>query len=166
MSGYYQQGYGKVTPIDMLPELEDITSAQPYEKSIKESQIKKSRYPGENIMTTEESQRVQKFIRENHASPKESGMYYRDVQNTYMPSSQDQMPPLPPMGAPDQMSGIDIPYSQVTTASEPSCIDCARHASACPVCKSYFNNDKTIYIIAIIVLIAICLLLLKKILDV
>lgn len=154
MSGYYQQGNNTVTPIDMLPELEDVTTPQPYERAVKGQQIKGSRYPGEGILAQQDAQRVQKFIRENHVSPGESGMNYKQVQDTYM------------LEPPSQTSGdVQQQYPMLTTNPEPNCIDCARHASGCPVCKSYFNNDKTILYIAIIVLIVICLLLLKKVLD-
>ena len=47
----------------------------------------------------------------------------------------------------------------------PSCLDVADHISKCPICSKFYNTDKTIYIIAIITLIIICILLLKKVLD-
>jgi hypothetical protein len=47
----------------------------------------------------------------------------------------------------------------------PSCLDIAEHVVNCPICSKFYNDDKTIYIIAIIVLAVICLLLLKKILS-
>ena len=48
----------------------------------------------------------------------------------------------------------------------PSCLDVAEHISKCPICSKFYNTDKTIYIIAIITLAIICILLLKKVLDV
>lgn len=48
----------------------------------------------------------------------------------------------------------------------PSCLDVADHISKCPICSKFYNTDKTIYIIAIITLAIICILLLKKVLDV
>ena len=48
----------------------------------------------------------------------------------------------------------------------PSCLDVAEHVSKCPICSKFYNTDKTIYIIAIITLAIICILLLKKVLDV
>ena len=48
----------------------------------------------------------------------------------------------------------------------PSCLDVAEHISKCPICSKFYNTDKTIYIIAIITLVIICILLLKKVLDV
>lgn len=147
----------QITPIDMLPELEDIDTPQPYDRAVKGPQIKASRYPGEGFIPQEQAQRVQKVIRENHLTPKDAGMTYRPMNQEWTPE--------------DQPEGTDAPQEQQQPfyrqmqPSEPSCIDCARHAAGCPVCKSYFGNDKTIYIIAIIVLAAICLLLLKKVLD-
>jgi hypothetical protein len=47
-----------------------------------------------------------------------------------------------------------------------NCRDVASHISNCHVCSRLYNNDKTYYIIAICVLIIICILLFKRILDV
>ena len=49
--------------------------------------------------------------------------------------------------------------------NSPSCLDVASHIESCPICSKLYNADKTIYIIAIVVLSIICLLLLKKVLD-
>ena len=48
----------------------------------------------------------------------------------------------------------------------PTCLDVAEHIANCPICSKFYNTDKTIYIIAIIALAIICILLLKKVLDV
>ena len=153
----------QITPIDMLPELEDIDTPQPYDRAVKGPQIKSSRYPGDGFIPQEQAQRVQKVIRENHVAPQDSGMTYRPPVQNQLFSPDDQ-----PEGTDDSYTPPRQQAQYYPTAmqpSEPTCIDCARHAAGCPVCKSYFGNDKTIYIIAIIVLTAICLLLLKKVLD-
>ena len=46
-----------------------------------------------------------------------------------------------------------------------SCLLVADHINSCPICSKFYNNDKTIYIIAIVVLAIICILLLKKVLN-
>jgi hypothetical protein len=50
--------------------------------------------------------------------------------------------------------------------NSPSCIDIAEHIANCPICSKFYNTDKSIYIIAIIVLVILCILLLKKVLDI
>ncbi len=46
-----------------------------------------------------------------------------------------------------------------------SCAEVADHASACSVCSKLYNNDRTIYIVIIVILTVICLFMLKKILN-
>ena len=47
----------------------------------------------------------------------------------------------------------------------PSCLDVAEHIANCPLCSKFYSTDKTIYIVAIVALSIICILLLKKVLD-
>jgi hypothetical protein len=47
-----------------------------------------------------------------------------------------------------------------------NCVDIAKHIQDCPICSRFYNNDRTVYIIAIVVLSIVCLLLLKRILNV
>lgn len=47
----------------------------------------------------------------------------------------------------------------------PSCLDVAEHIANCPLCSKFYSTDRTIYIVAIVALSIICILLLKKVLD-
>ena len=58
------------------------------------------------------------------------------------------------------------PYDIPPQKDNLNCRDIASHAANCEVCSKLYNNDKTVYIIAICVLVIICILLLKWILDV
>jgi len=49
--------------------------------------------------------------------------------------------------------------------NSPSCLEVAEHVANCPICSKFYNNDKTIYIVAIIVLSIVCLILLKRVLN-
>lgn len=51
-------------------------------------------------------------------------------------------------------------------SNKPTCLAVAEHTADCKVCSKLYNNDKTVYIIAIVLLSIICILLLKKVLDV
>lgn len=143
-----------ITPIDMLPNLEDIDGPQPFERAVKGPQIKASRYPGEEYIPPDQAKRIQRVIRENHEAPRDSGMNYdRPDTQTYIPEN----------------SQINDQYQQpmiMNQEPELNCSQCYNHTSACKICKNFYGNDKTIYIITIIVLALICLLLLKKVLDV
>ncbi len=48
---------------------------------------------------------------------------------------------------------------------EPTCLEMAQHVKNCPICTKFYDNDKTVYIIIIIVLAIICILLLKRVLE-
>ena len=91
----------------------------------------------------------QKYIRNSHTMMSDSGM-----NRIHM----DQQPPQPPQ--PPQ------PFHQPPVHMTYNCIDIAKHIQECPICSRFYNNDKTLYIIIIIVLSLICLLLLKKVLNV
>jgi hypothetical protein len=46
-----------------------------------------------------------------------------------------------------------------------SCIDVANHAYNCPVCSRLYNTDKTPHLVLIGLLVIICLILIKKVLE-
>jgi hypothetical protein len=47
-----------------------------------------------------------------------------------------------------------------------SCVSVSDHVFNCKVCTKLYNNDRTIYIITIVMLSIICILLLKKVLNI
>lgn len=47
-----------------------------------------------------------------------------------------------------------------------SCIDVCNHVNSCPVCSRFYNNDKTVYIIIIVLLSIITVICFKKILNI
>ena len=48
----------------------------------------------------------------------------------------------------------------------PSCLEIADHVSLCPICSRFYRTDSTIYVIAIVLLAVICILLLKRVLNI
>jgi hypothetical protein len=135
----------KVTLIDDLPDLDQL------EPSMYNNQMN-------NMVPVSEIERVQKFIRNNKYNPQPgSGMQLHNEpktgyleQNPYMMEQyQEQMPML-----------RDVSPTPI------SCADIYKHIENCPICGKLYNNDKTIYIILIIFLTVICIILLKKVLDV
>lgn len=165
-----------VTPIDLLPELEELEGPRQLNKATRHGGPPMSKYQetyGGDILPPGEMDRMNKFIRGNMNIPREAGMqpYHENFNdNEQMRASMD--------GTPSPMTIQQHNYYEpMNTSGEytakyslpqnsPSCIDCANHVDACPICKAFFNNDKTVYIIAIVVLAIICLILLKKVLDV
>jgi hypothetical protein len=128
------------TAIDDLPSLEDIESNGG------------GRYnqPGPS------PEKYEKFIRNNYSPPRQSGMMESPPEN-YMYPLQPQMHMLQ-----DHMAPKEI----YDGSGEPSCIEVANHIANCPICSKFYNNDKTLYILTIVILAIFCILLLKKVLNV
>ena len=141
-----------ITPIDQLPELEDLER-------------------GNSMLPENEDNKYSKFIRGSHVSPQQSGMnpYNNQNQQQNQQNQQNQQQYQPEMYKDNKEQIFNdvgsVPKYTLQDGS-PTCIDVANHIATCPICSKFYNNDKTIYIIAIILLALICILLLKKLLDV
>ena len=57
------------------------------------------------------------------------------------------------------------PYYSIPNNSPYSCLDVSGHIENCPICSKFYNNDKSVYIISIIILLIISIILLKKVLE-
>ena len=144
-----------VTPLEMLPELEDL---------------EKSDFSPMNVLPPGEAEKFGRYIRGNYHNgiAKQSGMtqnvhsvhsvqprhrqqqHYTQKENYDFPKQEEE----------DSIKTFNMP------PGTPSCLDVAEHIANCPICSKFYNTDKTIYIIAIVILSIICILLLKKVLDV
>jgi len=128
-----------------------------------------------------DSAKYQKFLKNtnNNNLPANSGMgmsmgqdsyklgYHNVNQGSYidnMPNSNMSSMYPPKFGS----SGGFAPESQMIY--EPfdnlNCREIARHINNCEICSKIYNKDNTFHIILICVLTIICILLLKRILDV
>ena len=47
-----------------------------------------------------------------------------------------------------------------------NCIDIARHIDTCPICSRLYDTDKTLYILAILGLLILCFLMVKRIVKI
>lgn len=131
------------TPIEFLPELEDL------------EQNGNTTFGGDSILPFDELNRMNKYIRGGYKTPEEAGMNPRVEQQYHIPQS-FQMPP-------QEYDGVHKSINMPTNL--PNCLEVAEHIMNCPICSKFYNNDKTIYIIAIVALAIICVLLLKKVMD-
>lgn len=172
-----KSSYAQVTPIDALPELEDLEGQGAGGFAGPTSQ----RNPNQGLdPNADHIKQAGRMIRTPvRAPPPEAGM---------SPNGQNQGISLGPpsmqqgyvdQGHVDQMHQHESVLSSESPlrdegnltkynmpAGTPSCLDVAEHIANCPICSKFYNNDKTIYIIAIVILSIVCLLLLKKVLDV
>lgn len=141
-----------VTPLEMLPDLEDL---------------EKNEYSLMNVLPPGETEKFARYIRNNQHNgiAKQSGMapnihsvhphhyqhhQYNDKKENYDYNHIKE----------DGIKTFNMP------SGTPSCLDVAEHIANCPICSKFYNTDKTIYIIAIVILSIICILLLKKVLNV
>lgn len=140
-----------VTPINSLPDLEEFERrdyiAQQYST---------------DILPMEHTEKVQKFLRNNYKPPAESGMYqaqYNELAN------------IPDNGIISNMNNMhnleqNMFMKNYNMVPEIHCIDVSKHIENCPICSKFYNTDKSIYIIIIVFLAIVCVLLLKRVLDV
>ena len=166
----------QVTMIDDLPDLEEITD-QVYDPG---------QQPGPNVSG---------FIQRNYTPPSESGMShqkqpgYNNYRSAYRSPQSRGRPAfvgpekMTPGGAPGggETGGVNNPYPFAEEdLEEPrssresfrenfsgmgNCLDVSGHIENCPICSRLYKHDKTIMIITIVVLAIICILLLKKVLN-
>jgi hypothetical protein len=146
-----------VTPLEMLPDLEDL---------------EKNDYSSMNVLPPGEAEKFARYIRGNQHNgiAKQSGM--TPITHSLQPHNhQHHNHQHHPFN--DKKENYDYNIQQedgIKTfnmpAGTPSCLDVAEHIANCPICSKFYNTDKTIYIIAIAILSIICILLLKKVLNV
>lgn len=105
---------------------------------------------------------VSKFIRGGRImQPMESGMSPMGGMHGGGSMGGGGMGNMPPM-----QDGMSPEMMQQMMQREISCIEIAKHIQNCPICSKFYNCDTNIYIISIVILCVICLMLLKRVLNV
>jgi len=125
-----------VTMIDDLPELSELERSQ-------------QMGPESGGILPPGQEGVYKAIRQSHTAPLEAGM-------------QRLRPPQHSHSHPHSHSHKE----ERDALYDISCLEISNHIYECPICSKFYSNDKSPYIICIVVLAIICLLLLKRVLDV
>lgn len=96
------------------------------------------------------SDSIKKHIRENSKAYQESGMG-------------NQLPPPQPIQIvtkePEPISYVPNPLYDI------NCLQISMHVRDCPVCSSIYKCDRTMQNFIIFILIVICVVLLKKLMD-
>lgn len=172
-----------VTFIDELPFLDDLETQNAV--GMKGG----ARSNGMAMIPNSELNQIQKFIRNNEYNPPaESGMTGNPQQKVIQQKVIQQMqtqkqPQLQQMQQQmvhasqfqNEMIEMPIQYPQpqqqiqpqyIYQTIEPNCVNVADHTANCIVCSRLYNNDKSIYVVIIMILTIICILLLKRVLNV
>jgi hypothetical protein len=147
------------TDINRILELEDLESMDDH-----------------NIPSLQ-AQQVKRFINNRYDTHSQSGMnssnyttqdnqipIYNDFNANY--TTQDNQIPI----YNNSNNSLPQPLKEQVNIYEmaknsPTCLEFAEHHANCPICSKFYNNDKTLYIAIIIILSIICILLLKKVLN-
>ena len=150
----YNNNVQQVTPIEFLSDLEELESGN-----------HKSDMPNPH----QDNNKYKKYIRnENHKISSHAGMNPAPIQQRTYNHNQniDHNNSYS-----TEVYGTQIKHENGVKTfnmpiNSPSCLDVAEHIANCPICSKFYNTDKTVYIIAIVILFIIVFLLLKKILDI
>ena len=152
----------KVTFIDDLPELEDV-----------EHQAPRISMQNSNPQIDD---KFKKYIRSDSIPHENSGMVAPQQQyhNQHHHMAQEQ-PRLNPIHLnhmyqiPSSDDGNLQHYmqrDQQPLKLQLSCVDIAEHVQNCPVCGKLYKNDNTMYMGIIAILVILCILLIKRVLEV
>jgi hypothetical protein len=151
--------YQKVTFLEDLPDVNEFETNEGYNRSSHLSQ------PTSNVPN--------RFIR-NNASPMypESGMVNIPSSNMIFdnPAEQYQEPTrMQSSSSHNHQAQNAIPTKHellepFTQTCQPNCQEIYFHIESCPLCKKFYKQDNTIYLIVIAILLLICALMMKKIL--
>ena len=86
-----------------------------------------------------------------------------DYEEPTPPAKYAQHPSLPQNSA--VYSHYASPMTEEYSSPSLNCMDVARHIQRCPLCSKFYDNDRSMYWAAIVVLLLACGYLLKRVLD-
>lgn len=140
--------------IDDLPFLDDLETAQQHNMS---------------SMLPDGMPSVNKYIRHNEYNPPpEAGMRPQNpVSRQVIVHHQPPPPPSPPQQQYQEPEEpvLDRNFQQQHPFHYINCVTVAEHANNCVVCSRLYSCDKTIYYIIIAILVLVCILLARKVLE-
>lgn len=125
-----------------------------------------------DIDTMEQKPDTSRYIRPAHSAPPESGMsLYAQPPPQSINSNYDAMYSPPTrmdysMGSNYRQNYEEQFEPPVNNTSSCNCQDLYNHYSECPVCQKFYRSDCTVYLVIIAILMIVCALLAKKVLNV
>lgn len=95
------------------------------------------------------------------------GSYPEMPKQDFQPFTQLQMYQEPMRMQPYQEPMRMQPYQEPMRmmSEEISCMTIATHIKDCPICSRFYNCDNSMYIVCIVLLIIVCVILLKRIIE-
>ena len=93
----------------------------------------------------------------------------RGIRNLHRPSNAGGRPMQSgrPRGTMIRRDGPIMRPPEVIQQRQPtySCLEIAGHVRGCPICTKFYNNDRSLYIVTIVLLAVVSIILLKKIIE-
>ena len=140
--------YQKVTFLEDLPDVDEVEN-------------KGMQNPQHHVPS--QAQLSRRFIRNTATMHPESGMTQKNMEPIYVeePISESvnfrnspiiEMPIVQPQAQP------------IIQPQPPNCQEIFYHIDSCPLCKKFYKQDNTLYLVVILILVLVCALLMKKVL--
>lgn len=135
-----------------------MTYAQPGKTSIDELMNLDSGDEGnyQGMIPDQHTRSMSKFIRGDVKANFLSGANGGGPPAHYNGQEMNMLPPHPAMVAAPQPPMPDLVIT---------CPMIFEHIKGCPICSKFYNSDKTMYVIAIVLLSIVCIILLKRVLE-
>ena len=95
--------------------------------------------------------------------------YLKYIRKHYRPHHQSSGMQTHPYPQEQLQEQFQEQFQETDTQShntEHNCVSVSEHCQNCPVCKKLYSSDNTLYIIVIVILAVICILLVKKVIEV
>ena len=123
-----------------------------------------------NILPPGQQDKMKRIIRQPHQTKYNEQMNLPNGPQYQMPQPYQTPQPyqIPQPYQMPQQYQMPQPYQSeynIPLHAPYSCLDIASHIDNCPICSKFYKNDKSIYIVTIVILVIICIILLKKALE-
>lgn len=141
--------YQKVTMLEDLPDIDEV-----------EDNSGKSR---SNMLNPQQTQMSRRFIRNASQMLPESGMLATPmepiIEHEPQTTTNNFIRNTPVIEVPNFVPQMQMQQPVMT------CQDIFYHIEGCPLCKKFYKQDNTVYLVIIAILVLACALLLKKVLS-
>jgi hypothetical protein len=152
---------------DLMPELSDIENENGYNATMV-NDVKRQPAIRNKMMSMQNGMETQNTNTEQfYSSPPGQPLLPTSMQFQNSP----QMPPyyhnqpqnVIPISPNPENNGVN---ELIENFSSCDCRTVYDHISSCPICKKFYVNDNTVYLIIIAILVVVCALLLKRVLHI
>jgi hypothetical protein len=166
----YETGQWESQQAQQAQQAQQVQQAQqaPYRESYQPPQRESSPRDGVSYISNQNIPQSQYISQMNQLSDVYSKQYSTQryqPQNNYTYLNQEQRAPLQSLSESVDTRQLSTPISDVIPSTGNVCIATSEHIKNCPICSQLYKVDTSMHLLCIVVLIIICLILTKKLLD-